>query len=74
MAFLRPIPIFPKFINLVFCFIIKNMMYFLSYLFFKTLKSRIYTLEFLKLQKFQYILLALFAINKHSAMNKKMLK
>jgi len=71
MAFLRPILIFPKFINLVFCFIIKNMMYFLSYLFFKTLKSRIYTLEFLKLQKFQYILLALFAINKHSAMNKK---
>jgi len=24
-----PIPIFPKFLNLVFCFIIKNMMYFM---------------------------------------------
>jgi len=48
MAFLRPIPIFPKFLNLVFCFIIKCVMYFMPYLFFKTLKIRIYKLEFLK--------------------------
>jgi len=50
-----PIPIFPKFLNLVFCFIVKNMMYFMPYLFFKTLKIRIYKLEFLKLQQFQYL-------------------
>jgi len=49
MAFLRPIPIFPKFLNLVFCFIIKIIMYFMPYLFFKTLKIRIYKLEFSKL-------------------------
>jgi len=51
-----PIPIFPKFLNLVFCFIIKDMMYFMPYLFFKTLKTRIYKLEFLKLQQFQYLI------------------
>jgi len=45
----RPIPIFPKFLNLVFCFIIKNIMYFMPYLFYKNLKIRIYKLEFLKL-------------------------
>jgi len=56
MAFLRPIPIFPKFFNLVFCFIIKDMMYFMLCLFFKTLKIRIYKLEFLKLQQFQYVI------------------
>jgi len=52
----RPIPIFPKFLNLVSCFINKDMMYFLSYIFFKTLKIRIYKLEFLKLQQFQYLI------------------
>ena len=52
----RPIPIFPKFLNLVFCFIIKDMMYFMPYLFFKTLKIRIYKLEFFKLQQFQYLI------------------
>jgi len=35
----RPIPIFLKFLNLVFCFIIKNMMYFMPYLFSKPYKS-----------------------------------
>jgi len=35
-----PIPIFPKFLNLVFCFIIKNMMYFMPYVFFKYLKNQ----------------------------------
>jgi len=50
MAFLWPIPIyqpfinrrliFQKFLNLVFCFIIKNIMYSMPYLFFKNLKSR----------------------------------
>jgi len=30
-----PIPIFPIFLNLVFCFIIKDMMYFMPYLFSK---------------------------------------
>jgi len=61
MAFLRPIliyrpiPIFPKFLNLVFCFIIKYMMYFMPYLFFKNLKIRIYKLEFLKLQQFPFL-------------------
>jgi len=52
----RPIPIFPKFLNLVFYFIIKNMMYFMPYLFFKTLQIRIYELQFLKLQLFQYLI------------------
>jgi len=56
MAFLRPIPIFPKFLNLVFCFIIKKTMYCMPYIFFKTLKIRIYKLEFLKLQQFQYLI------------------
>jgi len=36
----RPIPIFPKFLDLIFCFIIKNMMYFMPYLFFKTFKNQ----------------------------------
>jgi len=36
----RPIPTFPKFTNLVFCFIIKNMVYFVPYLFFKNLKNQ----------------------------------
>jgi len=40
MAFLRPTPIFPKYKNLVFCFIIKNMVYFVPYLFFKNLKNQ----------------------------------
>jgi len=31
------------------------MMYFMPYLFLKTLKIRIYELEFLKLQQFQYL-------------------
>jgi len=52
----RLIPIFPKFVSLVFCFIIKNMMFFMPYLFFKTLKIRIYELEFLKLLQFQYLI------------------
>jgi len=52
----RPIPIFPKFLNLVFCFIIKTMMYFMPYLFFKTLKIKIYKLGFLNLQQFQYLI------------------
>ena len=52
----RPIPIFQKFFNLVFCSIIKNIMYFMPYLFFKILKIRIYKLEFLKLQQFQYLI------------------
>jgi len=56
MAFLRPIPIFPKFLNLVICFIIKNIMYFMPYIFFKNLKIRIYKLKFLKLQQFQYLI------------------
>ena len=56
MAFLRPIPIFPKILNIVFCFIIKNVMYFMPYLFFKTLKIRSYKQEFLKLQHFQYLI------------------
>jgi len=33
-------PIFPKILNLVFCFIIKNMMYFMPYLCFKNLKNQ----------------------------------
>jgi len=59
MAFLRPIPIyrlipiFPKILNIVFCFINKDVMYFMPYLFVKTLKTRIYRQEFLKLQHFQ---------------------
>jgi len=52
----RPIPIFPKFLNLVFCFIIKNMMCFVLYLFIKALKIKIYELELLKLQQFQYLI------------------
>jgi len=70
MAFLRPIPIliYRPFIgrysadtdiSKIFksCFLphIKNMMYFMPYLFFKTLKIRIYKLKFLKLQQFQYL-------------------
>jgi len=43
MAFLRPIPIFPIILNIVFCFIIKNVMYFMPYLFFKTLKKSGFT-------------------------------
>jgi len=56
MAFLKPIPILPNFLNLVFCFIIKNVMYFMPYLFFKNLKISIYKLKFLKLQQFQYLI------------------
>jgi len=56
MSFLRPIPIFAKFLNLVFCFIIKNMMYFMPYLVFKNLKISIYKLKYLKLQQFQYLI------------------
>jgi len=56
MAFWRPILIFPKFLNLVFRFIIKNMMYFMLYLFSKTSKIRIYELKFLNLQQFQYLI------------------
>jgi len=56
MAFLRPMPIFPTFLNLVFCFIIKNRVYFMPYLFSKTSKIRIYELKFLKLQQFQYFI------------------
>jgi len=40
MAFFRPIPIFPKFLNLVFCFIIKNRVYFMPYLFFRNFKNQ----------------------------------
>jgi len=42
MAFFRLIPIliFPKYLNLVFCFIIKNMVYFMPYLFFKNIKNQ----------------------------------
>jgi len=36
----RPIPIFRKLFNLVFCFIIKNIVYFLRYLFIKTFKNQ----------------------------------
>jgi len=32
-------PIFPKFLNLVFCFIIKNVMSSMPYLFFKNFKK-----------------------------------
>ena len=49
-------PIFPKFLNLVFCFIIKNMIYSMPYVFSITLKIRIYELKFFKLQQFQYLL------------------
>jgi len=35
--------------NIVFCFIIKNVICFMLYLFFETLKIRIYKQEFLKL-------------------------
>jgi len=35
-----PILIFPKFLNLVFCFIIKNRVYFMPCLFFKNLKNK----------------------------------
>jgi len=56
MAFLRPMPIFLKFLNLVFCFIAKTRVYFMPYLFFKNLKIRIYELKFLKLQQFQYLI------------------
>jgi len=49
MAFLKPIPIFPNILNLVFCFIIKNVMYLMPYLFFKTLKIRIYELDFFEI-------------------------
>jgi len=34
------IPIFPKFLNLLFCFIIKNNMYSMPYLFFKNFKNQ----------------------------------
>jgi len=56
MAFLRPIPIVPKFLNIGFCFIIKNMMHFMPYLFLKNLKIRIDKLKYLKLQQFQYLI------------------
>ena len=36
----RPMPIFPNFLNLFFCFIIKNMVYFMPYLFFKNFKNQ----------------------------------
>jgi len=52
----QPIPIFPKFLNLVFYFIIKSRVYFMPYLFFKTSKIRIYKQKFLKLQQFQYLI------------------
>jgi len=56
MAFLRPILIFSIILNIDFCFIIKNVMYFMPYVVFKTLKIRIYKQEFLKLQHFQYLI------------------
>jgi len=59
MAFLRPIPIFPKILNIVFCFIIKKCDVFYALPFFKTLKIRIYKQEFLKLQHFQYLIVSI---------------
>ena len=41
MTFLGPIPIFPKFLNLVFCFIVKNIIYGILCLFSKTSTIRI---------------------------------
>ena len=41
--------------NLVFCFI-KNVVYFMPYLFSKTSKIRIYELKFLKLQQIKYLI------------------
>ena len=52
----RPILIFPRFLNFVFCFIIKNSMYFMPCHFFKNLKIRIYKLKVLKSQQFQYLI------------------
>ena len=42
MTFLGPIPIFPKFLNLVFCFIVKNIIYGILCLFSKTSTIRIW--------------------------------
>jgi len=43
-----------EFLNLVFCFIIKNIMYAMLYLFSKTLKIKIYELKFFIFWQFQY--------------------
>jgi len=40
-GFLGSIPTFPKFLNFVFCFIIKNIMYSMPYLFLKNFKNRV---------------------------------
>ena len=47
-------PIFPKFLNLVFCFIIKNTMYFYALPFFQKSVLWVNVLTFYKLQQFQY--------------------
>jgi len=56
MTFLRLIliSIFAKFSNHVFCFIIKNVLYSMFYLFSKTSKIRINELKFFQLQQFKY--------------------
>jgi len=50
----QPIPIFPKFWNLVLCFIIKNTSILCLTSFSNTSKIRIYELKFFKLQQFRY--------------------
>jgi len=52
-----PIPIFLKFLiffNQVSCFIVKNIMYTMPYLFFKNFKNQILGAKFFKLQQFPY--------------------
>jgi len=50
-----PIVDIPKIFKFVFCFIVKNVMCFMPYLFSRTSKIRIYELKYFKLQQFQYI-------------------
>ena len=55
--FIDRLLIFPKFLNLVFCLIIKNIMYSMPYLFSKTSNIRILELKIFKLQQFQHFVM-----------------
>jgi len=52
----RPIPIFPKFLKSSFLLHYQKYDVFYALPFFKNWKIRIYKLEFLKLQQFQYLI------------------
>jgi len=53
-AFMERQPIFPKFLNLVFCFIIKIVMYSMPYLFIRNFKNQDLWAKIFQLQQFQY--------------------